>query len=70
MKRLTFAQLVRSICSVHQQLSVQAVRSINMSLTLRNWLIGMYTAEFELPGADTVRTIGHGSGETAFPSVL
>ena len=41
-----------------------------MSLTLRNWLIGMYTAEFELPGADTVRTIGHGSGETAFPSVL
>lgn len=52
MKRLTFAQLVRSICSVHAKLSAQAARAINTSLTLRNYLIGMYIVEFELYGAD------------------
>jgi len=30
----------------------QASRAVNMSLTLRNWLIGAYIAEYEMSGAD------------------
>ncbi|MBL8489985.1 MAG: DUF1016 family protein [Rhodocyclaceae bacterium] len=30
----------------------QASRAVNVSLTLRNWFIGFYIAEFELQGAD------------------
>jgi len=54
-KQLTFHQLVRSICSVHEKFSVQVARSINRSLTLRNWMIGLYIAEFELNGADRAK---------------
>ena len=54
-KRLTFDRLVQSICSVHEKLSVQATKAVNLSLTLRNWLIGMYIAEFELCGADRAK---------------
>ena len=37
---------------VHEQLRAQAGRAINVSLTLRNWLIGAYIAEYELRGTD------------------
>ena len=37
---------------MHQRLTAQAGRAVNVSLTLRNWLIGGYIAEFELHGAD------------------
>ena len=51
-KKLTFAGLVDSIKEVDLQLARQAGKAINISLTLRNWLIGMYIAEYELRGAD------------------
>lgn len=54
-QRLTFEQVVRSICSVHEKFAAQAARSVNMGLTLRNWLIGMYIVEFELRGADRAK---------------
>lgn len=60
-KQFTFDQLVQSICSAHEKLSVQASKAINISLTLRNWVIGMYIAEFELRGADRA-----GYGENLF----
>lgn len=49
---LTFERLVKAIGDVHEQLRAQAGRAINVSLTLRNWLIGAYIAEYELGGAD------------------
>ena len=44
--------LARSIEKIHDELSNQAAKAVNISLTVRNWLIGHYIAEFELRGAD------------------
>jgi predicted nuclease of restriction endonuclease-like (RecB) superfamily len=52
---LTFEQLVVSIRNVHSELRAHASRSVNMSLTLRNWLIGCYIGEYELRGEDRAR---------------
>ncbi len=54
-KQLTFDQLVESIRSVHQSFFTQAAKAININLTLRNWIIGMYIAEFELHGLDRAK---------------
>lgn len=48
----TFAQLINSIQTAHRELAAQAGRAINISLTLRNWLIGCYIDEYELHGKD------------------
>ena len=47
-----FEKLVSSIRQVHEDLAAQAGRAVNISLTLRNWLIGCYIAEYEQRGAD------------------
>ncbi|MDZ7699260.1 MAG: PDDEXK nuclease domain-containing protein [Deltaproteobacteria bacterium] len=47
-----FEKLVGSIQQVHEQMAAQAGRSVNLSLTMRNWLIGCYIAEYEQSGAD------------------
>ena len=49
---LEFNGLVRSIVHVHQELGAQAARAVNLSLTLRNWMIGYYIDAYELRGAD------------------
>ena len=49
---LTFASLIISIRQINEELVTQASRAVNVSLTLRNWLIGCYIAEYELHGAD------------------
>jgi hypothetical protein len=51
-KTLDFSQLVAAIRQVHEHLVAQAGRAVNISLTLRNWMIGYYIAEYELRGAD------------------
>src|SRR5438128_164018 len=51
-ENLTFERLIEAVRDVHEQLRAQAGRAINVSLTLRNWLIGAYIAEYELRGAD------------------
>lgn len=48
----TFTRLVESIQAAHCELAAQAGKAINISLTLRNWLIGYYIAEYELSGKD------------------
>ena len=48
----SFKQLVSSIRTVHQELAAQAGKAINISLTLRNWLIGCHIAEYEQNGND------------------
>jgi len=51
-ERFDFNVLVKEIKETHENLAAQAGRAINISLTLRNWLIGAYIAEYELRGAD------------------
>ncbi len=47
-----FEKLVGFIRQVHDELAAQAGRAVNLSLTLRNWLIGCYIAEYEQNGTD------------------
>ena len=47
-----FHSLVETIQQTHHALQAQAVRAVNMGLTLRNWLIGFYIVEFEQKGED------------------
>jgi predicted nuclease of restriction endonuclease-like (RecB) superfamily len=49
---MDFQQLVTSIKQTHEHLKIQVSHSINIGLSLRNWLIGYYIAEYELNGAD------------------
>jgi len=49
---LSFDRLVTAIGQVDAELAAQASRAINVSLTLRNWLIGFHIAEYEQQGAD------------------
>ncbi len=47
-----FEKLVGFIRQVHDNLAAQAGRAVNLSLTLRNWQIGCYIAEYEQNGTD------------------
>ena len=52
---LTFEALVRSLQAADSHFGTQAVRAVNLGLTLRNWCFGLYIAEFELRGEDRAR---------------
>jgi predicted nuclease of restriction endonuclease-like (RecB) superfamily len=52
---LDFQQLVGTIHHIHDELTAQASRAVNISLTLRNWLIGLYIREYEQHGRDRAR---------------
>lgn len=47
-----FEKLVGVIRQVHEEMTAQAGKAVNLSLTMRNWLIGGYIAEYGLSGAD------------------
>ena len=49
---LTFNSLIAQIRQIDERLAAQAGKAVNISLTLRNWFIGLYIAMFELNGAD------------------
>jgi predicted nuclease of restriction endonuclease-like (RecB) superfamily len=49
---LNFDGLVAAIERTHSALAEQASKAVNLSLTLRNWFIGYYIAEFEQSGID------------------
>lgn len=51
----TFEHLTKSIRQVHLELAAQTSRAVNAGLTLRNWLIGCYIAEYELMGSDRAK---------------
>ena len=51
-RTLTFKSLVDTIGQAHTALALHATKAVNVSLTLRNWFIGYYIAEFELQGAN------------------
>ncbi|RJP24459.1 MAG: DUF1016 family protein [Candidatus Omnitrophota bacterium] len=50
-----FDALIVSIRQAHSQLSAQAGKAVNVSLTLRNWLIGAYIREYEQNGTDRAK---------------
>jgi predicted nuclease of restriction endonuclease-like (RecB) superfamily len=47
-----FEKLVGTIRHVHEQMAAQAGKAVNLSLTLRNWLIGFYITVYEQNGSD------------------
>ena len=49
---LDFRSLVKNIGKLHNELKQQAFHSVNTLLTLRNWIIGYYIAEYQLKGSD------------------
>lgn len=51
-KEWKFESLVLAIQQAHNETSVQAGKAVNFTLTLRNWLIGLYITEYEQNGAD------------------
>ena len=51
-RKPTFNNLVSSIRHIHETLLEYATKAVNVSLSLRNWLIGYYIAEYELHGSD------------------
>ncbi|MDL2328286.1 PDDEXK nuclease domain-containing protein [Desulfosarcina sp. OttesenSCG-928-A07] len=48
----TFSGLIQSIQAAHREMAAQAGKAVNISLTLRNWLIGHHIAEYEMNGKD------------------
>lgn len=52
---MSFERLVATIEQAHARLAAQASRAVNSHLTLRNWLIGLYIAEYEQHGEDRAR---------------
>ena len=51
-EKTNFTSLVDSIYQTHEYLSVQAVKSVNVCLTLRNFLFGYHIVEYEQNGSD------------------
>ncbi|MCX6692517.1 MAG: PDDEXK nuclease domain-containing protein [Methanoregula sp.] len=49
---LDLPSLVRWIADIHYQLVERATKAVNVSLTLRNWLIGRSIQNYELEGKD------------------
>lgn len=54
-EEMDFAGLITAIRHAHISLFTQASKAVNISLTLRNWFIGHYIAEYELRGADRAK---------------
>ena len=53
--QLDFTALVEAIRQAHEQCAGQAKRAVNVSLTMRNWVIGWYIREYEQNGTDRAR---------------
>ena len=52
---MKFDLLVNTIEQTHNHFQMQASKAVNVSLTLRNWLIGYYIVEFEQNGEDKAK---------------
>ena len=49
---MKFDNLISTIHTTHSRFQQSAVKAINLHVTIRNWLIGLYIVEFELIGKD------------------
>ena len=52
---MKFKELSKTIQEIHIAFARQAGRSVNMALTIRNWLIGLYIKEYEQKGLDRAK---------------
>ncbi|GHV12282.1 hypothetical protein AGMMS49938_04530 [Fibrobacterales bacterium] len=52
---MKFNELVKQIQSVQSALQASTAHTINVGLTIRNWLIGYYIVEFEQKGEDKAK---------------
>lgn len=52
---MNFDLLLNTIQQTHSVFQQNAVKAVNVSLTLRNWLIGYYIVEFEQNGEDRAK---------------
>ena len=55
LEKLNFSTLAINIRRIDRELAAQAARAVNLSLTLRNWLIGFYITEYEQNGTDRAK---------------
>jgi hypothetical protein len=51
-ERMNFEQLIQTIKQTHEHLQNKAISAVNQSLTIRNWLFGLYIVEYEQEGED------------------
>jgi predicted nuclease of restriction endonuclease-like (RecB) superfamily len=51
-KHQNFDQLIDNVYQTHCQLQLNVRKAVNLNLTIRNWLVGCYTVEFEQNGED------------------
>lgn len=49
---MEFKDLIKTLSSINNEFREQAIRAVNVSLTLRNWFFGFYILEFEQNGND------------------
>jgi len=54
-RKNNFEELINSIYQIHCVLQENAIRNINLNLTIRNWLIGHYIVEYEQGGQDRAK---------------
>lgn len=52
---MNFELLVNSIQQTHSQLQQNSIKSVNIHLSIRNWLVGFYIVEFEQKGEDRAK---------------
>ena len=53
--KINFNSLLNSIKQVDISFKTNALKAVNIGLTLRNWVIGYYISEYELNGADRAK---------------
>jgi predicted nuclease of restriction endonuclease-like (RecB) superfamily len=52
---LNFRSLVNALVNIHNQTKLNAAKAINISLTVRNWMMGYYIREYEMGGTDRAK---------------
>jgi hypothetical protein len=52
---MNFDLLTNTILETHTALQQNAIKAVNINLTIRNWLIGFYIVEFEQHGEDRAK---------------
>ena len=53
--KMDYDTLVAAIEQVHKSAQRQAAQTVNVALTLRNWLIGHHIVEYEQQGSDRAK---------------
>ena len=64
-KQQNLDQLIENIYQTHCQLQLNALKAVNLNLTIRNWLVGYYIVEFEQNGEDRAKYGANLIGELA-----